>query len=974
VFPSENAGYKPLTARDVTISNIGNVETGTLTLTVSNANFRVNNGKIASIAVADTAKFTVVPDGNLSVGPYSATVTVSGNNGISAVFGVSFEVRPVPAHGITLSETETLVFEDAVLGYGDITPQPITVTNSGNQPTGGLTIGVSTDDFTLNKTSIDSLAVEDEDSFTVVPKTGLAAADEPYTATVSVTGGNGISESFEVSFTVIATYGIELSETGTYPFPSAILGYGAQGAKTVTISNTGNQPTGALTIGVTGTDFTLNTQQIDSIAVGTTGSFTVTPNTGLAAGTYTATITVSGSNGIFAGLNVSFTVTATYGIELGQTETLIFDEAIFGYTARTPQAVTIRNTGDQPTGGLTLSVSNGDFVLAPTTIANIAVEDDATFTVVPALGLAAGPHSATVTVSGGNGITAQSFGVSFYVIAATYGIELSRNGASIGADYTHPFGTVTLPNYTLPAALSVTVTNSGNQATGTLTVALGGNDSGSFTVTQLTPNSIETGGSATFTVVPKGDLAEAKTYETTVRVIGGNNISASFGVSFVVEEPQTLAGLVTWMAENKNLPSASYALPSGAETYTASLSLTTANSPASVTIDGGGRAITGSANSITVGTGITLTLKNITFTALPLTVAAGGTLILGSEGDAAGSAVVQNNASAGITVNGGTLELKAGALVRDNHASGIVLEDGSEFTMTGGEISGNEVQAEGGDVYGGGVLVNGSNSVFTMDGGTIKDNEAPFEATAYGHGGGVSIVDGGTFIMTGGSISDNKAYYGGGVRMKGDGGIFIMTGGAISGNETTNFGGGVYASDGVSFTLDGGVITGNKGTAGAGVRISGEGTMFTMDSGAISYNIASNYYYDKGCNYASGGGVGIGAGSVFYMNEGEVFNNASEHSGGGIYIYGAGTVFNMNGGVVKNNTAVLEGGGVYGGSDTFNIVDGEITGNGAGNLGGGVYLYESTIEGDPSIGTKDTSRGSIYDNDPDDVYQYQPGN
>jgi uncharacterized repeat protein (TIGR02543 family) len=116
-------------------------------------------------------------------------------------------------------------------------------------------------------------------------------------------------------------------------------------------------------------------------------------------------------------------------------------------------------------------------------------------------------------------------------------------------------------------------------------------------------------------------------------------------------KPITFAAVIADMAADAaaNSTSANYTLPSGSETYTTALNLTTANSPASVTIDGGGRVVTGSANSITVEAGITLTLKNISFTTLPLTVAASGTLVLDN------GAVVQGNAGTGITVNGGTL-------------------------------------------------------------------------------------------------------------------------------------------------------------------------------------------------------------------------------------------------------------------------------------------------------------------------------
>jgi methionine-rich copper-binding protein CopC len=616
-----------------------------------------------------------------------------------------------------------------------------------------------------------------------------------------------------------------------------------------------------------------------------------------------------------------------------------------------------------------------------TTIGTDANNKTATFTVQPKPELGAGTYTATVTVSGDANIQSRSFGVSF-VVAATYGITLSADGADgTPIDAVHSFGTVTLPNYTQPAALSVTVTNISNQATGALTVALTNANPANIIAFTLSSETITTIGTdannktATFTVVPKPDLG-AGTYTATVSVTGGNNINASFGVSFTVNPPpltavSSFANIVAHMAGNPNSAAVSYTLPGGAETYGTSSVTLTANIPKRVTIDGGGRVITGGTNSITVGAGITLTLKNIKFTNLPLIVAAGGKLVLGKEGESAGSVVVRGNAAtAGITVNGGTLEMKTGALVTDNHDSGIVLEDGSTFTMTGGEISGNEVNYERG--YGGGVRVKGANSVFTMGGGVIKANEVPFTSYPYGFGGGAAIVDGGTFIMTDGSILDNKSEYGGGVYMDGEDATFTMTGGSISDNGTNSgsvYGGGVYAeSNGGSFTLDGGVITGNKAHIGAGVWISGEGTTFTMNSGAISGNNSNNYYssiYISGYATAQGGGVRLSEGVSFTMNGGEISGNTTEGRGGGVY---GAEDFNMNGGVIKNNTAVLDGGGVYGSSNTFNMTGGEITGNSAGNYGGGVYLYSGTLAGNPSIGTKDTARCSIWGNEPDEVY------
>ena len=110
--------------------------------------------------------------------------------------------------------------------------------------------------------------------------------------------------------------GISLNPSGAKNFGSMTYGYGAQAPYTVTVNSTGTAASGALTMALTGTNassFTLNKTSMVSIAAGGSETFTVTPITGLAAGTYTATVTVSGDNVTPQTFTVSFTVTAAAG-------------------------------------------------------------------------------------------------------------------------------------------------------------------------------------------------------------------------------------------------------------------------------------------------------------------------------------------------------------------------------------------------------------------------------------------------------------------------------------------------------------------------------------------------------------------------------------------------------------------------------------------------------------------------------------
>ncbi|MDR2765056.1 MAG: MBG domain-containing protein [Tannerella sp.] len=111
--------------------------------------------------------------------------------------------------------------------------------------------------------------------------------------------------------TLLIQYDISLSQTGTYTFPAATYGYSAQTAKSVTVTNTGYNAAGALDVTLSGAhagNFTLSTPSLSITASNGTGSFTIVPKAGLTTGTYTATVTVAGSNDISKSFNVSFTV------------------------------------------------------------------------------------------------------------------------------------------------------------------------------------------------------------------------------------------------------------------------------------------------------------------------------------------------------------------------------------------------------------------------------------------------------------------------------------------------------------------------------------------------------------------------------------------------------------------------------------------------------------------------------------------
>jgi hypothetical protein len=151
-----------------------------------------------------------------------------------------------PTYSITLSQTELKDFGSETEGYAPITAHSVVITNIGNQPTGILTATLSGADagsFTLSVGTIVSIAVGENYTFTVKPNDALPVG--VYEATVTVSGGNGISESFNVKFTVTVapTYGIALSQTELKDFGTVAEGSSPARPDGEDSTRTGRPPT-----------------------------------------------------------------------------------------------------------------------------------------------------------------------------------------------------------------------------------------------------------------------------------------------------------------------------------------------------------------------------------------------------------------------------------------------------------------------------------------------------------------------------------------------------------------------------------------------------------------------------------------------------------------------------------------------------------------------------------------------------------
>jgi len=220
--------------------------------------------------------------------------------------------EPPPDIRISLDRQGTQNLGSAFYGYqADVlTPFEVTVINEGTHETGELSVDLGgSPAFEVSSATIGSIAAGDTGRFTITPVVGLGIAT--HSAVVTVSGANDISEFFVATFTVNERppRGIELVGVGaSHAFPALAQGYLANALTplNVIVRNVGLEPTGDLTVAVTGANFETSVATISSLAVDAEGNFNVSPIEGLTEGTHSATVTVSGTAGLDP---VSFGVT-----------------------------------------------------------------------------------------------------------------------------------------------------------------------------------------------------------------------------------------------------------------------------------------------------------------------------------------------------------------------------------------------------------------------------------------------------------------------------------------------------------------------------------------------------------------------------------------------------------------------------------------------------------------------------------------
>jgi hypothetical protein len=330
-------------------------------------------------------------------------------------------------YSIMLNRASLQIFGPVQSRYDPILPIIVLVTNNGSEPTGGLTVALSGPDsasFTLSENALPSLTVDGVDSaqsFDVGPKDGLPGGI--HNATVTVSGGNGISESFDVRFTVNRRDGVAVTAANNW----GAFGLTPQAANAAVVVNgvsvvnppVGVEPDGveyAIRLGSNAVAPTHGWQSENTLTHDVDGVL-LRPNT-----SYRVFARMAGTGDYLPGSAQSRTVTTarvTVGIEINR-ETMDF--AARAFNAAVPAALNVRVVNNSATTqNISLTVAehclvdgcNDTACFKLPEAADITSGGNRNFAVQPVRGAVFGSHSAKIKV--GNASIEEFFTVSFDV-------------------------------------------------------------------------------------------------------------------------------------------------------------------------------------------------------------------------------------------------------------------------------------------------------------------------------------------------------------------------------------------------------------------------------------------------------------------------------------------------------------------------------------------------------------------------------
>lgn len=438
-FGSVEEGYTEIPeAQMVTITNNG---TGDLNFKeIAPENFMAADINDAPLKSGESVAVWVKPREGLKAGEYKDLITYQTEEGADVFFEADFTVKEPenkkaedhenneqtdpgetsdPAaekiYKLTADPTE-LPFDDLTAGYEKVeTTSTVTIKNEGTE---AVTLVQPESEFfdiapvsEVESSGNIQLAQGGEQTFTVQPKLGLSAKDDPYVEELVFAS----DESTEASATVTASVMVKtetpktvtatVKPEGPLKFGTLEQGYEtAPDAQPVTVENTGTE---AIRIQLSAPeDYEVGEPSAEVLNPGDkAATFTVQPKTGLQVGDHSDTISVTDQNtgNTLAEVQLEFTVSEPEpepepNPGLSVTDSLEFGTKEEGYK-ELPDAkkVTVTNTGN--TKIVLKQPSSNAYTIGTLSATELEAGDNATFSVQPVSGLSQGEYLEDIVIA-----------------------------------------------------------------------------------------------------------------------------------------------------------------------------------------------------------------------------------------------------------------------------------------------------------------------------------------------------------------------------------------------------------------------------------------------------------------------------------------------------------------------------------------------------------------------------------------------
>lgn len=436
-FGSVEEGYTEIPeAQMVTIKNNG---TGDLNFKeIAPENFMAADINDAPLKSGESVTVWVKPREGLKAGEYKDLITYQTEEGADVFFEADFTVKEPenkkaednenneqtdpgetsdPAaekiYKLTADPTE-LPFDDLTAGYEKVeTTSTVTIKNEGTE---AVTLVQPESKFfdiapvsEVESSGNIQLAQGGEQTFTVQPKLGLSAKDDPYVEELVFAS----DESTEASATVTASVMVKtetpktvtatVKPEGPLKFGTLEQGYEtAPDAQPVTVENTGTE---AIRIQLSAPeDYEVGEPSAEVLNPGDkAATFTVQPKTDLQVGDHSDTISVTDQNtgNTLAEVRLEFTVSEPEpepNPGLSVTDSLEFGTKEEGYK-ELPDAkkVTVTNTGN--TKIVLKQPSSNAYTIGTLSATELEAGDNATFSVQPVSGLSQGEYLEDIVIA-----------------------------------------------------------------------------------------------------------------------------------------------------------------------------------------------------------------------------------------------------------------------------------------------------------------------------------------------------------------------------------------------------------------------------------------------------------------------------------------------------------------------------------------------------------------------------------------------